>query len=98
MTGRRRDSNDGVSKIQATLKLKLRAAASLNPGAVTAALRASSALIVGRRRRFRKARHAGRINHHLAVATMSCAFAAHFGLVSQCKMNHAPLAAVHRIE
>src|SRR6185312_612348 len=52
----------------------------------------------GRRRHIRQRRHSRRINHYMPKWPGACALTAQPGLVAEGDMQHAPLAAVHRIK
>src|SRR5579864_698036 len=94
----RGDSDDGVVRVQATAKCKSGTAAALHARASgPASLWAPGALKSGRRR-FRQARHAGRIDHHLAEPAMPGALTAYRALVAQRQVDDTPLPAVHGIE
>ena len=78
----------------------------------SAARRSASSVFHGRTRRvvdgaarrfqavrgLRKAGHAGGIDHHVPSRTGAAAFAAHRAFITQRKVDHAALAAVHGVE
>ena len=84
-----------TASIAATAAASVAATATASIAAATAEAAARGSEVAGR---LGKARHSGRIDDHLPLRTRPEAFTADLRFVAQRQVDHAALAAVHRVE